>query len=232
MKKNHLSRKQVIAIFAVAVGLIALWVFRLPLSHFMIWINDREAVSNTVQEIGIWGPMLLFVLLVLQVFVAVIPGHTLILTGGYVYGFVASMLITLVSTVLGSQIAFLIARRFGRSAVYKLAKPEVIRKWDNLAANQGILFYFFTFVLPIFPSDLMCYVAGLGKISPRRFLVANILGRFVCASFITLIGSNGLQMPVAFWALTIVVVVGIYVAWLIYSRRNARASTMILVTQE
>ena len=54
-----------------------------------------------------------------------------------------------------------------------------------------IIFYFFAFVLPIFPSDLMCYVAGLATISPKHFLIANILGRTCCAVFVTLIGIYG-----------------------------------------
>jgi uncharacterized membrane protein YdjX (TVP38/TMEM64 family) len=171
--------------------------------------------------LGSWGALALFSLLVLQVFIAVIPGHALMLAGGYVYGFALSLLITLTSTVLGSQIAFLVARRYGRAAVYRLARPEIILKWDRLASRQGALFYFFAFVLPIFPSDLMCYVAGLGTIPARRFFLANVLGRFVCAAFITLIGSNGLHMPALFWAASLLVVGGFYGAWRLYSCKMA-----------
>jgi len=74
-------------------------------------------------------------------------------------------------------------------------------------------------VLPIFPSDLMCYVAGLGTVAPRRFFLANVCGRFVCAAFITLVGSNGLQMPLIFWIGVILVVAAFYAAWVLYSRR-------------
>jgi hypothetical protein len=87
----------------------------------------------------------------------------------------------------------------GRPAVYRLASPEAIQRWERLAARQGVLFLFFTFVLPLFPSDLMCYVAGLGTISVFRFFIANILGRLVVGASLTLIGSRSLHMPLAYW---------------------------------
>jgi len=215
-----LSRKHILKGFVLIAGLVSLWLLRSQVSEFLAWVGDRQAVTETMHRLGAWGPAVLFILLVLQVFVAVIPGHALILAGGYVYGFLLSLLITLGSTVLGSQIAFTIARRFGRQLIYRLASPQVIEHWDRLAANQGGMFYFFAFVLPIFPSDLMCYVAGLGTVSPRRFFLANVLGRLVCAAFITLVGSYGLRMPSIFWAAVILVMVVFYAAWVLYSRRS------------
>jgi uncharacterized membrane protein YdjX (TVP38/TMEM64 family) len=211
-------RKHLLQMILACVGVFLLWLFRTHLLAFAAWVGNHQAVTETIHRLGAWGPLALFALLVLQVFVAIIPGHALILAGGYVYGFGLSLLITLSSTVLGSQIAFLLARRYGRRLIYRLASRQVIERWDRLAANQGALFYFFAFVLPIFPSDLMCYVAGLGTISPRRFLMANIPGRLVCAAFITLVGSNGLQMPPIFWVAVILAVAGLYLAWLVYSR--------------
>ena len=226
--KFHLqiTRKHILSSLLIATGLLALWVLREPFSGFLAWVNDRQAITASIQQYGIWGQAGLFVLLVLQVFVAVIPGHALILAGSYAYGFTTGLLITLVSTVLGSQVAFTISRRYGRQAVYRLVNPQVICRWDKLAAGQGALFFFFAFVLPIFPSDLMCYVAGLGNISPRRFFAANFMGRLVCAGFITLLGSNGLHMPPIFWAAAILCAGGLCLGWLAYNRRNKLISSL------
>jgi len=222
--KITLSQK-IILVLVLALGLALVFSpFGEYLAVFSAWVSDRQAVSETLMPLGVWGPVLLFGLLVLQVFLAIIPGHALMLAGGYIYGFTASFVITTLSTILGSQIAFLIARRFGRRVIYRLASPRVIERWDGLAAGQGGLFYFFTFVLPIFPSDLMCYVAGLGKVSPWRFFVANILGRMICAAFITLVGAYGLQLPVIFWVIVITGMGGAYAGWLIFSRRSSTDS--------
>lgn len=215
-KKGVIYRKQWVYGFLITAGLLAAWLLRSSLSDLLAWVGDREAVITSIQELGFWGPIVLFCLLVLQVFLALIPGHALMLAGSYVFGFTTSLLITVSSTVLGSQIAFLIARRFGRKVIHRLADADHIAKWENASALHGGLFYFFSFVLPIFPSDLMCYVAGLSTLSSRRFLLANFSGRLVCAAFLTLVGSNGLKMPVTFWAAAALGLGTLYGAWRFY----------------
>jgi uncharacterized membrane protein YdjX (TVP38/TMEM64 family) len=104
--------------------------------------------------------------------------------------------------------------------IYKLASQQTIERWDGMARNQGIMFYFFAFILPIFPNDLMCYVAGLGKISARRFLVANVLGRSVVAIAITTIGMYGLNPPFAFWLILAGGVLALLVGWFLFKRQK------------
>lgn len=206
-----------VKILATLALVILAVIYRQPIVEFLNIITDQKAVSTYLQSFGALGPVVLFILLIAQVFIAVIPGHALMVTAGYVYGS-TGLLVVITSTILGSQIAFIIARSYGRDLIYKLASPEVINKWDKIARHQGILFYFFSFVLPIFPSDLMCYVAGLATISPRRFFVANVLGRTCCAVFITLIGIYGMHPPVWFWLLAAFVISAFFGGWAIYKK--------------
>ena len=206
-------------IFIAIVLLAVIMFYRQPIFNLLHTISDQEAVSAYLQGYGVWGPLVLFVLMVAQVFVAILPGHALMDTAGYVYG-MTGLFVIIASTILGSQIAFFIARQYGRSLIYKLASPQIIERWDGMARNQGIMFYFFTFVLPIFPSDLMCYVAGLGKITARRFLVANALGRTVVAIGITIIGMYGLNPPLVFWLVFIGGMLALFIGWFVFKRRK------------
>lgn len=202
----------------IAVSASALWWFRTPLLDCLSALRDQQAISSFVQKSGMFGPAILFGLLVAQVFLAVIPGHTLMIAGGYVYGFAQGALLTATSTILGSQLAFWLARRCGRDLVSRLASPTIIARWDRLADHQGGTFFFFTFVLPIFPSDLMCYIAGLGKISPWRFFVANVFGRLPCAIVLTLIGAYSLQLPLHIWLVVASGYILVFLVWRVYSR--------------
>lgn len=213
IKRN--AKKLIISAILVAT----LWVYRYPLAELLQIIQDQDAVSAYLQGYGSLGPIILFILLISQVFVAIIPGHALMVTAGYAYG-ILGLFVTLSSTILGSQIAFLIARKYGRSLIYRLASREVIERWDKVAKNQGTLFYFFSFVLPIFPSDLMCYVAGLCTISPKRFFIANFMGRTCCAVFITLIGIYGTHPPVQFWIISVVALAVLFFGWGIYKHSS------------
>jgi len=200
-----------------AILITLLVVFRQPIAELIRTISDQDAVSAYLKSYGALGPIVLFILMIAQVFVAFIPGHALMVTAGYVYGGLG-LAIVIASTVIGSQIAFMIARTYGRDLIYKLASPQILEKWNGAARQQGILFYFFAFVLPIFPSDLMCYVAGLATIEPKKFLVANILGRTCCAVFITLIGMYGMHPPVEFWIVAITGVAIIFAGWAVFKK--------------
>jgi uncharacterized membrane protein YdjX (TVP38/TMEM64 family) len=207
--------------FLVIITLLTLVIiYRHPLAELLSIISDQEAVSAYLKSYGALGPVVLFVLMVAQVFVAVIPGHALMVTAGYVYGKLG-LFIVIASTIIGSQVAFTIARWYGRDLINKLASPQIIEHWNKAAQHQGIIFYFFAFVLPIFPSDLMCYVAGLATISPKRFLIANILGRTVCAIFVTLIGIYGGHPPVEFWIVGIVAISVFFAGWALYKKQNS-----------
>lgn len=218
MKQTTIPVRKYLRIALLILALLALWFLRAPLGSAMAVLKDQQAVSACMQRLGPFGPLALFVLLVAQVFVAVIPGHALMMAGGYVFGPVVAISVTAASTILGSQIAFLVARRYGHPIIYRLAKANVIERWNHLAGRQGPLFFFFAFVLPIFPSDLMCYVAGLGKVSPRGFLAANIAGRLLCAVAITMIGVYGFQPPWQFWTLVLGGIATFLGAWVIYKR--------------
>jgi uncharacterized membrane protein YdjX (TVP38/TMEM64 family) len=222
MKTRNRSPRVLLLILLVA---LVIW-HRETLTDLFRIVSDQAAVSAYLQSYGPLGPIVLFLLLVAQVFVAVIPGHALMVTAGYVYGPIGLGTVIL-STILGSQIAFLIARQYGRGLIYKLASPEILERWDGTARYQGTLFYFFAFVLPIFPSDLMCYVAGLSTISARRFFIANVLGRSCCAVFITMIGMYGMHPPIEFWVLAILGISGFFAGWAIYCRMGKRVDQKI-----
>jgi uncharacterized membrane protein YdjX (TVP38/TMEM64 family) len=118
---------------------------------------------------------------------------------GYIYGFTGGILITWVSLVLGGQMAFLLARCYGRPFAEKWISPSTLDRWDKSAAGQGVLFYIVTLVMPFFPNDAMCYVAGLGHMSNRRFLLANACGRGIASLLTVIVGAFADQIPSLIW---------------------------------
>ena len=176
-----------------------LWLVRDPALQFVALIKDRDALARQVHAYGAWGPALLVGLIGLQVTLAVLPGHILMLAGGYLYGAVGGFFITWIATVSASQLNYYLARSAGRQVVYRLASARMVERWETLARGKGFTFFLLMFALPIFPSDLMSYVAGFTEISPRRYLAANLLGHLPCAITASLVGAFGLSLPPQAW---------------------------------
>lgn len=187
------------------------WVMRESLSHWLTILSDQEFVSSYVQSFGALAPLVLAFFQVLQVIVAFIPGHVFVIAGGYIYGLPWGLIFNIICVVSASQLGFMLARWFGRPIVHRLAPEETIQKWEGIAEKQGFLFFTIAFVLPVFPTDIMNFVAGLTGISPRKFLAANFLGRLPSVTLLTLIGSHGLELSKTTWALLALLVTAVYI---------------------
>jgi uncharacterized membrane protein YdjX (TVP38/TMEM64 family) len=207
--------KKIVSIVLFVSALVLVWVFRVPVADIFSWFGNREAVVETLRGIGGWGPFLIIILLILQVFLAFIPGQALMVACGYVYGFGAGFLISWFGLFAGGQAAFYLARRYGRSFAERWISPEVLSKWDKASNGQGIGFYALSLVLPVFPNDAMCYVAGLGKISSRRFTIANSTGRALACLVTSAAGAYGSSLGLAQWGVIALVVGLICLGWVI-----------------
>ena len=207
--------KKIFSVFLFITALIAIWIFRIPTMNLFNWFGNREAVVSSVEQLGMWGPFVLIILLVLQVFLAFIPGQALMIACGYIYGFWGGLLISWLGLFGGGQAAFFLARRFGRPFAERWISTDVLSKWDKAAAGQGVGFYALSLVLPIFPNDAMCYVAGLGKIRTRRFTIANSLGRGLACLFTSAAGAFGSQLSIQSWGMIAAIVVLVCIGWLV-----------------
>ena len=79
--------KKLIGIILLVSTLIALFRFREGILNLLSWFGSLEAITRSMENAGVWGPIVLFILFVLQVFLAFIPGQALMIACGYLYGF-------------------------------------------------------------------------------------------------------------------------------------------------
>ncbi len=77
--------------------------------------------------------------------------------------------------------------------------------------------------MPLIPNDAMCYVAGLGNMEPRRFLLANMLGRGIASILTVMVGAYVNQIPALIWVfLAGFILLGV-ASWFV-ARRYQRAN--------
>ena len=192
--------------------IIAFWLGRQPIQEIWPLLSDQERVSAYLQSFGAWGPLALAVVQFLQVMIVVIPGHVFLIAAGYVYGLLPGFVMNLTYVVTASQIAFLLARWAGRPLVERLVSQETLNRWYKIGEERGFVFFTIAFLLPVFPTDLMNFIAGLTGISATRFLAANFLGRLPSVIMLTLIGSHGLELSSLAWGVMGAIVAMLYVA--------------------
>ena len=212
--------KKLIGIILLVSTLIALFRFREGILNLLSWFGSLEAITRSMENAGVWGPIVLFILFVLQVFLAFIPGQALMIACGYLYGFWGGFVISWISLVVGGEIAYLLARKYGRPFAEKWIAPSVLERWNNVAAGQGIAFFTISLVMPLAPNDAMCYVAGLGTIRRLHFSIANALGRGMACMITSAAGAFGGSIPWQGWVTLIAIFVIVGIAWYI-GRQNS-----------
>lgn len=217
--------KKFIGIFLLVPVFVTIYQFRGSILNTLSWFGSREAITSSMQHAGLWGPVLLFILFVLQVFLAFIPGQALMVACGYLYGFWGGFLISWLSLVVGGEIAYVLARNYGRPFAEKWISPMVLERWKKAAAGQGVAFFAISLVMPLVPNDAMCYVAGLGTISRIRFSIANLLGRGMACAITSAAGAFGGSISWQGWVILITIFVLIGVIWQIV--KNSKYNLLV-----
>lgn len=123
-----------------------------------------------------------------QVVLAPIPGEVTGIIGGYFFGLVWGVILSTVGLTLGSFIAFILSRIFGRPLVEKFVDPAVLGRFDYLLERKGIFLVFVLFLLPGVPKDYLCFILGLGQLTAIEFLAVSTLGRLFGTVLLTLSG--------------------------------------------
>ena len=205
--------KKFMSILSLVVVLLVLFKFHTLILHALAWFGNREVITTSMKHAGLWGPIVFFILFILQVFIAFIPGQGLMVACGYLYGFWGGFLLSWLSLVVGGEIAYVLARNYGRRFAEKWIAPAVLERWNKASAGQGIAFFAISLVMPLFPNDAMCYVAGLGTISRIRFSIANLLGRGMACIITSAAGAFGGNLSWQGWAILIALFVVIGVIW-------------------
>ena len=85
-------------------------------------------------------------------------------------------LVVTLSSVAGSYVGYLIGQKWGRELLDKFAKPKHVAKLEALTIKYGTLGIFIAAFSPI-PYKVFGWVAGMGEMNKKAFLIAGLFGR-------------------------------------------------------
>jgi uncharacterized membrane protein YdjX (TVP38/TMEM64 family) len=135
---------------------------------------ELPAFAAWVNGLGAWGPVAFIAGYALAV-VAFAPGSVLTLAGGAIFGLARGTLYVFIAAVLGSSLAFLVARYVARPWVErKIAASPGFAAIDRAIAQQGRRIVFLLRLSPAFPFNLLNYALGLTRVRFVDALVASL----------------------------------------------------------
>lgn len=158
----------------------------------------------------------LFVLVViLEVIIAPLPGGPIGYLGAARFGFWNAWPLLYAGNLVGTTIAFALARRFGAPLFEEHVAPKTRARYDRLLDGNLALLWA-VYALPIAPVDVLSVLAGLSRMSAVRFLVVAYTGFLLRTALAAYLGSalaDFAGVSTAMSVIGIVFMIGL-IAWL------------------
>lgn len=170
---------------------------------------------------GIYVYVIIWIIMFLQVTILNIPAYV-VLSACFSIGLEIlswQYLLTVITAYMcGCILAYWLGRGLGVKAVKWCAgSEEEFDKWCTFMNKKGRMWYFLTILLPLFPDDLLCLVAGSVKLNFGFYTIANAIGRSIglvamilAIKLVGLIGGNGFPFMIIAWAVALVIEIVIY----------------------
>ena len=156
--------------------------FLLQQTGFFKVIKDADSLREYLENAGSWMPILYVLLQYLQVVILPIPSVVSTMAGVALFGPFKTLLYSLAGILLGSMTAFLIGRKLGSKAVAWMVGKDTLDKWQKKLKGKDNLFLTIMFLLPFFPDDVLCFIAGISSMSTGYFSGMILISRLLAIS--------------------------------------------------
>lgn len=164
--------------FVLLVSVLAVLYLMLQSGFFEV-INSTEKFKEYLEGAGAWMAIAYIVLQFLQVLILPIPSFVSVAVGVALFGAVKTLIFSYLAIVPASIIAFFVGRKLGTKAVVWMIGKDTLEKWQKKLKGKDNLILSTMFLLPLFPDDILCFVAGLSSMSNKYFIVMILICRLV-----------------------------------------------------
>lgn len=189
--------------------------------EFREWVSDH----------GIFGPIIFFVIFLLQIFFAIIPGEPFEIAAGYTFGAELGTVICLAAIVAGQAIIFCLVRRFGMRILEIFIPREKIESFKFLSNSAySLKLIFLLYLIPGIPKDLVAYCSGLTKVSFSSYIIVSLISRLPSVVTSTFGGSalsdgNYIAAAIIFTLTAIISLIGFIIFSKVQNNMSSKKST-------
>ena len=196
--------------FSIIIILGIIIITYVLLDHFNLTNLTHSELQSKIEAFGALGPIVFIIISFLQVTFIPIPASITILCGNYLFGPWLSYLYSFIGIFSGSLFAFFLGKVIGRRFVnWIVGDKETVDYYLKKFKGKETIILFFMFLLPFFPDDILCSIAGIMPLSWGVFILIQIITRITTIGS-TLFFMSGEIIPYDKpWGITILIILGI-----------------------
>ena len=156
----------------------------------------KEYIISTKEK----GVITYILIQLFQVVFLPIPASVICIVGSLIYGALLGGIYCCIGVLIGSYISFFVGRFFGYKLVAWVVGKDNVDKYAELIRKRGGFFLALAFLLPMFPDDILCFIAGITKISTKKFFWVTLITRPIGVMCMAYFGS-GQIIPFNNWGI-------------------------------
>lgn len=185
--------------------------------------GDEQRTRAWVAQFGWFGPLIIILTMILQMFLIVIPTPLLMVVTVLAYGPWIGAIILFLAIFLASSFGYFIGRYFGPVIVEKLIGYKTERKISDFIEEYGFWTVIVIRLSPFLSNDAISFVGGVLKMGYWKFIGATMIGISPLIIFIAYLGGDYERLKTGLiWTSVISLVLFIAFVWWDKKRRNRK----------
>jgi uncharacterized membrane protein YdjX (TVP38/TMEM64 family) len=178
------------AVATIAVlGALTLWVPALHDALGHVLDGDTGALRDQLRDLGVWGAVVLVVLVLVHTVVPY-PAELALAVAGYVYGFWIGVPLMLLAWLATGMLGYAIGRSLGTPAARRLLGRERVDRFAAMLEDAGAFPLLASRLVPIVPFTLASVVPGALRVPVRRFAWTTVVGYVPMTCVVVLLGGR------------------------------------------
>jgi len=176
--------------------------------------GNRKEVESWVAQFGAWGPVVLIIAMIAQMFMIIVPSVMLMVTSILAYGAVWGSLIVLFAVFIASSVGYAIGKLLGRDRVQRIIGKKTEKKVSTFLKDYGFWAVIITRLNPFLSNDAISFVGGILRMGYWKFIGATLIGITPLTLFIAILGKSTNSMKTGLlWGSLISLVIFLLYVW-------------------
>lgn len=204
LKKDSLLKTDLVLISCIALvyTVVVILNFTANLSELETDGEKINRLTELLKSAGGWSMAVFVLIQILQVIILPLPAVVCYIPGVAIWGPPMATVLASVGVLIGAVISYFLGRIFGRKIVEWIAGKETTQKYADYLGKKGKTLFVIMQILPFFPDDILCLVAGLTKMNFLFFLTTMVIVRPAIVAAYCYLGS-GTIIPFSGWGIPV-----------------------------
>ena len=143
-----------------------------------VFSNFYNFIMNTIDAMGVYGPLLGSLFIVLESIIPPLPLFVFITINFLAFGYVMGFIISWVCTIIGCVISYFLVKKLLRNFVVKKIKNvDLLNRCMHYIENMSLTKITVILAIPFTPAFMMNIAAGLVNMNFKKFFIAILISK-------------------------------------------------------